>query len=278
MNQFDIPRLALLLYRINILQHRYEIRVEYGNGGQGISEQELALLVRLARDTKEYGIDVKFREIVGSAVLLEHRLKYPNEYSSAAIAVELRNFESVIMGEINKTKFLQVEARLMQYLEQNNPFGEVVSKAFSSANADIIAAGNCLAVELNTAAAFHLMRAAEVGLWELGRDWQIPCAKTGAIEFKEWGIIIGELDDAVKAIQQWPNSRVKEEAHKFYNAAVVEIRAFNDGWRRHSAHARPNMPRMQSDEAIALWGHVSRFMNTLASKISEGSYTPLIWT
>jgi hypothetical protein len=278
MNQFDLLSLSLLLYKLNILQHRYEIRVEQGNGGQDITEQEIVVLVRLAQDAKQYGIDAEFPGVVNGADLLEHRLNYPKEYNSAAIAVELRNFEGVIVGEIRKNKFLQVDAKVVQYLDQEAPFGEAVNKAFPSASTDIVAAGNCLAVELNTAAAFHLMRAAEVGLWELGRDRQIPCAKAGAIEFKEWGMIIGELDEAVRAIQQWPNSRVKEEAHKFYNAAVVEIRAFNDGWRRHSAHARPHMPKMETDEAIALWGHVSRFMNTLATKIGEGSYTPLRWT
>lgn len=122
------------------------------------------------------------------------------------------------------------------------------------------------------------MRAAEVGLWELGRDRQIPLAQSGKIEFTDWGLIIRELEDAVKAIQQWPNSTTKEDAHKFYNSSLVEIRAFNDGWRRHSAHARPHMPKMEPDEAIALWGHVYRFMNTLATKIGEGNYTQLIWT
>jgi hypothetical protein len=38
------------------------------------------------------------------------------------------------------------------------------------------------------------------------------------------------------------------------------------------------MPKMETDEILALWGHVFRFMNKLASKIGEGSYTPLVWT
>jgi hypothetical protein len=121
------------------------------------------------------------------------------------------------------------------------------------------------------------MRAAEVGLWALGKDREVPLAQSGKIEFAEWGAIIGELETAIKAIQQWPNSATKEDAHKFYNSAVVEIRAFNDGWRRHSAHARPHMPKMEPDEAIALWGHVYRFMNKLAPKIGERYRTPLVW-
>ena len=38
--------------------------------------------------------------------------------------------------------------------------------------------------------------------------------------------MIRQLEDAVKAIQQWPNSHLKEDAHKLYNGALVELRAF----------------------------------------------------
>jgi len=89
--------------------------------------------------------------------------------------------------------------------------------------------------------------------------------------------IIGQLEPAIIAIQRWPNSATKEDAHKFYNSSIVEIRAFNDGWRRHIAHVRPFQPPMANDEARALWGHVDRFLSMLATKFGEGRYTNLIW-
>jgi hypothetical protein len=121
------------------------------------------------------------------------------------------------------------------------------------------------------------MRAAEVALWELGKDRQIPVAQSGKIEFTEWGIIIDQLETALMAIRQWPNSAAKEDAHRFYNRAVVEIRSFNDGIRRHLAHVRKQQIPIEENEALANWGHVSRFMRTLSEKIAEGKYTPLIW-
>ena len=90
-------------------------------------------------------------------------------------------------------------------------------------------------------------------------------------------MIIKEIEPTVKAIQQWPNSRAKEDAHKFYSQALEEIRAFNDGWRRHAAHNRPGMLPPTPADALAAWGHVERFMKTLAGKISEGKYTALVW-
>jgi hypothetical protein len=119
------------------------------------------------------------------------------------------------------------------------------------------------------------MRVAEVGMRELGKDRQILYALDKVIEFQEWGRLIRQLEDAVKAIQQWPNSHLEEDAHKLYNGALVELPAFNDGWRRHAAHVRP-VPEIKNDEAPALWGHVSRFMNKPATRIGEDSDTSVL--
>jgi hypothetical protein len=182
-----------------------------------------------------------------------------------------------MQSEMDKQLYFRIEKHLTKYVNAKAAFGREVSQAFPSIEDDLIEAGNCLAFGRNPAAGFHLMRVAEVGLRELGRDRQIRLALKDKIEFAEWGTIIAELEKACKDIQNWPNSRPKEEAHQFYNYAVVELRAFNDGWRRHSAHPRVHMPPMSSDEAIALWGHVRRFMQKLADKISEGKYTALQW-
>lgn len=210
-----------------------------------------ALIYRLRRDLKD---PVTFSE-------LRHSLKQLRE---------------LIVNEMGKRLFLSVSEGLRDYYAHEKPMGSPVYTAFPSARFDITQAGNCLACGCNVASAFHLMRAAEVALRELGRDRQIPLAKSGKIDFAEWGSIIRELEDAVMVIQQWTNRHSKEAAHKFYNSALVEIRSFNDGWRRHAAHVRPD-PVMYDDEALALWGHVFRFMNTLAATISEGNYTLLVW-
>ncbi len=189
----------------------------------------------------------------------------------------LHHLSEVMQNEIKKHMYLSMPESLTSYYEQKAPFGQEIYKAFPSARLDITESGTCLACGCNSAAAFHLMRAAEVGLWELGRDRQIPLAQNNKIEFAEWGVIIRELEEAIKAIQQWANSATKEDAHRFYNYAIEEVRSFNDGWRRHLAHVRKTQKSLESDEAIALSGHVSRFLEKLASKIAEGRYTSLIW-
>ena|ERR1700694_1197869 len=189
----------------------------------------------------------------------------------------LYHLSRLIESEMRKRLCFGIPEHLSKYANNERPCGDLVYEAFPSSRMDLQEAGSCLACGLNNASAFHLMRASEIGLWELGRDRQIPLSKGPGLEFSEWGKIIKELEDAVKAIQQWPNCPSKEDAHKFYNTALVDIRAFNDGWRRHTAHVRLHQPPMSDEDAIALWSHVSRFLGTLATKIAEGKYTELIW-
>lgn len=206
--------------------------------------------------------------------MLEHDLK-PRTFLE--VAADFENLLATIKREAEKRLYLEVPAALTKYVGQEKPLGEAVYSSFPSARADLTQAGNCLAYGCNTAATFHLMRAAEIGLRELGRDRQIPLAANGKIEFAQWGTIISGLETAIEDIQQWPNGRTKEDAHKFYNSALVEIRAFNDGWRRHAVHPRPQQPLLQDEEALALHGHVGRFLSSLATRIGEGTYTSLIW-
>jgi len=199
------------------------------------------------------------------------------EFTNQELLWKLDGLLSLLESEMGKRLYFSVQNDLIRFVNGKSLFGTKVEAAFPSIDLDLKEAGNCLAFGRNAAVIYHLMRVAEVGLWELGRDRQIPLAQSNKIEFTEWGLIIRELEDAVKTIQQWPNSTKKEEAHKFYNHAVVEIRAFNDGWRRHSAHARPHMPPTSPEEAKALWGHLERFMKALAARISEGKYTNPVW-
>jgi len=205
----------------------------------------------------------------------ESDLDYEKIRGSEVFA-SIRELKLLMENELSKRIVLVVDPALNSYFKADRPLGDAMFDGFPSARFDLSEAGTCLACGTNVAATFHLMRAVEVGMRELGRDRQIPCAQDGSIEFQEWGRIIGQLESATKEIQQWTKSQQKEEAHKFYNAALWELRSFNDGWRRHAAHVRP-APEMHQDEALALLGHVSRFFQRLATKISEGNYTPLRW-
>jgi hypothetical protein len=188
----------------------------------------------------------------------------------------LEHLRELMESEMGDHKYFQMHKSVASLYDAVYPMGESVCNAFPSAHLDLSEAGKCLACGRHNAAMHHLLLATEVGLRELGRDRQIPHALSGDIEFKQWGEIIRQIEDAVKAIQNWPNSHTKDAAHRFYNAALCELRSFNDGYRRHLAHAREH--QFTEKDAIALWDHVLRFFETLATKIAESGYTPLVWT
>lgn len=276
---FRIPDLAMILFRINLVAHKFREVKEAGKGNLPLGPSQTELVRDLLTDTYQYCAACGFEKAMSKAVSMQSiLLDYSDRYDSSAMSIELENLHTAIIHECYERKFVVSSGELTKYIDMQEPINADVTKAFPSAVADLIEAGNCLALGCNPAVVYHLMRATEVGLWELGRDRRIPLAQAGKIEFSQWGVIIGEIEKSVMDIQRWPNSHAKEDAHKFYNSLLVEIRAFNDGWRRHSAHARPHQPPMQSDEAVALWGHVSRFFMTLALRVGEGNYTPLIWT
>lgn len=273
--EFDLVHLHLIKYKL--METRCDYRHLRGTNTRPLEKAELDFIAPVVTEILEYCEKVGFRNGQDAAYALTMKMSHLSSHDSSSMFTDLDNLDNQLIRDEFEHTFIQISGERRRYANRTQPLGKDVAAKFPSAESDLIEAGNCLAVECNTAAAFHLMRAAEVGLWELGRDRQIPLAKSGKIEFSQWGTIIGELEEAVKNIQQWTNSAIKEEAHKFYNSSVVEIRSFNDGWRRHADHARPHMPRMESDEALALWGHVFRFMTKLATKIGEGQYTKLVW-
>ena len=203
---------------------------------------------------------------------------WESKVSPSELEWGLNHLADLIASEMKDQLFLVIPSNVHRYYNRKKGFGTPTYEAFPSVRLDMVEAGNCIACGLNAAAGFHLMRVAEVGLWELGRDRKIPFAANEEIEFREWGRIIGQIEQAVKAISQWPNNPPKEDAHKFYNLLLAEIRGFNDGWRRHLAHVRKTQKPLNDDEALSLWGHVSRFMATMSEHIGEGRYMPEVWT
>jgi hypothetical protein len=109
---------------------------------------------------------------------------------------------------------------------QEKLFGELVYKAFPSARKDISAAGDCIAIELSTAAVFHLMRASEFGLRALAEHLgAIPAA--WPIEFSQWKEVIAaikiKLDEKERLLMQMTKGFQKDESLELYRALLAEV-------------------------------------------------------
>lgn len=192
-----------------------------------------------------------------------------------AIGVKLMTVCDGFQKEANSKKFISLESDLSGYLD-GHPFGIDVVLAFPSAAEDIRQASNCLAFECNTACVFHLMRAVEWGMRSLCTDLGIRktrrTKKSGKvlyspIEYSEWEKILDQLRVTVDTkLSRLKRGKEKQALQEFYHPALQELRAFRDAWRNHVMHTRAEYSR---EDALAVFGHVKRFMIKLASRINE---------
>ncbi len=192
-----------------------------------------------------------------------------------AAMVHLEHVQRAFNEQIGDIRFLGLAKDRAEFYGNVGLFGLNVMCAFPSAGTDIKSALNCLALELNTACVFHLMRVAEVGLRALARDRQVQFPKA-PIELASWEEIIRKLEDAEERIHQYPKTLHREQQYEFYHGALMEVRRFKNVWRNNIMHARDDYDRNQ---ALSVFNHVRDFMIVLANRISEQSEPlPEIWT
>jgi hypothetical protein len=193
------------------------------------------------------------------------RLQRPDDLLAEVMEAEILSIRQTICEEFGKRQFAFIPVNKAQYFEQDALFDEDFhAKASPKINAEIKAAGNCLAADLNTAAVFHLMRAVEYGLRALALAVQAPIEKE-ELEYKDWRSILELINDKIQVIVKLENSnkspKEKAEIREFYNGIMQEFNGFKDRFRNHVMHTRGIY---SAGEAAAIHDRVRVFMETLA--------------
>lgn len=195
--------------------------------------------------------------------------------SPEAAKIHLEHVQDALREQLYDSRFFGLAKDRAGYYGNIALFGDRTPEAFPSAKTDMTEALRCLAVEVNTAAVFHLMRVAEIGLRVLAKDRRVSFTK-GPIELATWEQIIRELEDSEEKIHNYPKTLAREEQYQFYHGALMEIRRFKNVWRNNIMHTRDEYDRNQ---ALSVFNHVRDFVTILASRISERSKPlPEIWT
>jgi hypothetical protein len=192
---------------------------------------------------------------------------------SSALATQLRSALETEHAPGNRV-FLILDTERGRLADRADLFGAAVSTAFPSADDDIREAGNCLAAECNTAAVFHLMRVAEVGLRALARDRRVRLPRKGPLDLACWETIIAELEAAEEAIRQYPKTGAQAAQYAFHHQSITQFSAFKDIFLNQVMHARQ---QFGTEQAMKAFEDVRAFMQTLAARISETTRTPLVW-
>jgi len=279
-NLFNLQELMIIVQVISGWQAQLSLSETMGAGNGRPNDIQYQKIIVSVKDARDICISIKLDD---AAHKINISLRYIQSESMnvSSLATELRNIQEAMAVEAFKHKFLRVAKDRAEYVDSANLFGQAVSDAFPSSSADIREAGNCLATECNTAAVFHLMKAAEFALRALAANRGIKYANA-SLETKQWGDLLAALDGHLKDLRladhkKWPSKDIKDAQIQFYHGALAEFRDFNEAWRRYVSHARVGS-LYDRDYALSIMKHVQGFMNILAAKVSEVSSGPLYWT
>ena len=170
---------------------------------------------------------------------------------------------STLNSGVNQSTLVQIPSAQKTFYQAKDLFGPEVSKQFQSALLDIEEAGNCYALNRNTACVFHLMRVMEVGLRALGKSLNNP--NLDPKRNPTWEAILRPCDDELKnplknRTSQWQSDEL------FFSNATANLRAVKDAWRNPTLHVEMNY---DDDRALEIFNAVKAFMRHLATKVSE---------
>lgn len=237
---------------------------KYGPTKYAVPEDKQRLL-SLLNEVDRHCENIGLVKVKGRIKPFKHQLGNEGECSYAIITDEVLKLRRVISGEIRERTFAFIPTNKAIYFEKDSLFGESVNQSFPSAAIHIKSAGNCLAADLHTAAVYHLMCVAELGLRALAKCLHVSkVKKTMPIELGTWEDIISALE--VKVNGRFPRTRKGQQDSDFYKSAFIEYRAFKDFWRNKVMHSRV---QYGGHDALSAFEHVRAFMQRLAQRVSE---------
>jgi hypothetical protein len=172
----------------------------------------------------------------------------------AQLAQRCDHLRHHIQDELQNEYFLQVSQSDVQFYDKDHLFGSVVTAKFPKAIADIKNAGNCLAAQQPDAAVFHLMRAMEVAVRQLGRRVNVTITPQTT-----WRQITGAMDAKIKAMPQ-ATTKQKEKMNA-WEAARANLHQVGSVWRNNTMHPATSYSRGQAKDILDA---VRVFMSILA--------------
>lgn len=167
----------------------------------------------------------------------------------------------VVRSELKSKYLFYLTPDREKYYDNSRLISDNVKLAFPTAAEELMLAGNCYAVDLNTACVYHCMRALERGLKALAKDVDLTWTT------EQWQKIINDIEGAVKALgNTLQKGQAKNERLQFLSEAAKEFTWFKDGWRNYTAHAKTSY---RASQALTLMEHVTAFMGVLSQHLKE---------
>jgi hypothetical protein len=139
-----------------------------------------------------------------------------------------------LKDELDGAVLFVADPRFSHLLETaRDPFPEGISEAFPSAVFEMSEAGKCLALHRATAAAFHSIRALEVGLLALARFLSVPDPTKGTD--RNWALILKKIKEA-QDTRYAAKDRMPGMVGAKVEAAYATFDAVKGPWRNPTMH------------------------------------------
>jgi len=187
-----------------------------------------------------------------------------NDPDVTTIRAHLKVVAEAILRDIGNYAFLWVDNERRFFVDAIALFGSEVQAAFPRADEDIREAGNCLAVECNTAAVFHLMRVSEHGLRAVARRLKVKLTHKGVrqpIEYADWNKVITQIKNEIANLRKLSSGPKQDRRLNFYSDVAEQAEYIKDIWRNRISHTRRSY---NGAEALAIKGRVQDFMIRIA--------------
>jgi hypothetical protein len=185
----------------------------------------------------------------------------------SSLNADLRNVKDVLMTGLSKIWFIGIATALSRYADNSALFGEAVIIHFPETAEDIRSVGNCLAVELPTAAVFHLMRVSEHGLRRLAKELRVKVEHKGKphpIEYADWEKVIDNINKRIAATRKQRLGPKREEKLQYYSNAADHCTFMKDLYRNPVSHTRKVY---SPTEAMGVFERVHAFMQLLTKAL-----------
>jgi hypothetical protein len=261
MNHFSAQQLSPLW----ALQAKYFelVKIKKENPAGIPNDVERKELLNFLRAVLPLCRNLELMDLVVQIGTVEMGIKDWTDENYSGIAKSFQIIVTTIGWKLDLCRFAYIPNEKTPFFEQPELFGDKVYQNFKSARAEIKNAGNCLAVDLNTAAVFHLMRASEFGLRALAQHLAaIP--EKWPIEFSQWSDVIKDivtkLEPKVSAIVQTTRGHEKDAASELYNGLLADVRHLK-GTRDRVMHTRESY---DEKAALSVFDDVKKFMCRLA--------------
>jgi hypothetical protein len=165
--------------------------------------------------------------------------------------------------ELANRQFVYIPAENTEFFKEAYPLSEDVKRKSSPARTELSNAYACLAVDLHTAAVFHLIRATEWGMRAIAEHVGASFPDK-PLEWAEWNNLIDQIrskgNAVVESLGKGPD---KDSAMEFYSSVVSSLEHLKQ-IRNPLMHTRRSFKRAA---ALAVLEEVRSFLSTVSERI-----------